>query len=125
MLHASAVLGDLIDAAVNLRRGSHATVGALARARIRPIDDVVSAYYLNLDVADQPGVLARVAGVFGAHGVSIRSMEQEGLGGEARLIFITHEAVERDVQATLHDLRELDVVDRVGTVLRVIAAGAA
>ncbi|MET0663958.1 MAG: homoserine dehydrogenase, partial [Acidimicrobiales bacterium] len=42
---ASAVLGDLIDAAVNLRRGSHATVGALARARIRPIDDVVSAYY--------------------------------------------------------------------------------
>ncbi|MET0883374.1 MAG: homoserine dehydrogenase [Acidimicrobiales bacterium] len=122
---ASAVLGDLIDAAVNLRRGSHATVGALTRARIRPIDDVVSAYYLNLDVADQPGVLARVAGVFGAHGVSIRSMEQEGLGGEARLIFITHEAVERDVQATLHDLRELDVVDRVGTVLRVIAAGAA
>jgi homoserine dehydrogenase len=116
---ASAVLGDLIDAAVNLRRGSHATVGALARARIKPIDDVVSAYYLNLDVADQPGVLARVAGVFGDHGVSIRSMEQEGLGGEARLIFITHEAVERDVQATLHDLRELDAVDRVGTVLRV------
>jgi homoserine dehydrogenase len=118
------VLGDLIDAAVNLRRGSHATVGALARARIRPIDDVVSAYYLNLDVADQPGVLAQVAGVFGDHGVSIRSMEQEGLGGEARLIFITHEAVERDVQATLHDLRELDVVDRVGTVLRVIGPGA-
>ncbi len=100
----------------------HATprVGALARARIRPIDDVTSAYYLNLDVADQPGVLAQVAGVFGRHGVSIRSMEQEGLGDEARLIFITHEAVERDVQATLHDLRELDPVDRVGTVLRVI-----
>jgi homoserine dehydrogenase len=117
---ASAVLGDVIDAAVNLRRGSHATVGALARARIRPIDDVTSAYYLNLDVADQPGVLAQVAGVFGRHGVSIRSMEQEGLGDEARLIFITHEAVERDVQATLHDLRELDPVDRVGTVLRVI-----
>ena len=52
-------------------------------------------------------------------------MDALGLGGEARLIFITHEAVERDVQATLHDLRELDVVDRVGTVLRVIAAGAA
>ena len=122
---ASAVLGDVIDAAVNLRRGSHATVGALTRARIRPIDDVTSAYYLNLEVADQPGVLAQVAGVFGDHGVSIRSMEQEGLGGEARLIFITHEAVERDVQATLHDLRDLDVVDRVGTVLRVVGDGAA
>jgi homoserine dehydrogenase len=121
---ASAVLGDVIDAAVNLRRGSHATVGALSRARIRPIDDVTSAFYLNLEVFDRPGVLAQVAGVFGAHGVSIRSMEQEGLGDEARLIFITHEAVERDVQATLHDLRELDVVDRVGTVLRVIGESA-
>ena len=120
---ASAVLGDVIDAAVNLHRGSHATVGALARARIRPIDDVTSAYYLNLEVADEPGVLAQVAGVFGRHGVSIRSMEQEGLGGEARLIFITHEAVERDVQATLHDLRELDAVLGVGTVLRVVGDG--
>ena len=117
---ASAVLGDVIDAAVNLRRGSHATVGTLSRARIRPIDDVSSAFYLNLEVFDRPGVLAKVAGVFGDHGVSIRSMEQEGLGDEARLIFITHEAVERDVQATLHDLRQLDVVDRVGTVLRVV-----
>ena len=39
-------------------------------------------------------------------------MEQEGLGDEARLIFITHTAREADVQATLHDLRDLDVVDR-------------
>jgi homoserine dehydrogenase len=62
-----------------------------------------------------------VAGVFGDHGVSIRSMEQEGLGDEARLVFITHEAVERDVQATLHQLRELEVVDRVASVLRVVA----
>jgi homoserine dehydrogenase len=65
-------------------------------------------------------VLATVAGVFGRHGVSIRAMEQEGLGDEARLVFITHVARERDVQATLHDLRELDVVDRVGTLLRVV-----
>ena len=47
-------------------------------------------------------------------------MEQEGLGDEARLIFITHTATERDVQATIHDLRNLDVVDRVGSMLRVI-----
>jgi homoserine dehydrogenase len=58
--------------------------------------------------------------VFAEHGVSIRSMEQEGLGDEARLIFITHTAREAHVQATLRDLRELDVVDRVGTLLRVI-----
>jgi hypothetical protein len=47
-------------------------------------------------------------------------MEQEGLDDEARLIFITHAATERHVQSTLRDLRELDVVDRVGTVLRVV-----
>src|SRR5690606_38676295 len=72
---ASAVLGDLIDAAINRHKGSHASVGALAEAVIRPIDDVESAFYLSLDVLDRPGVLAQVASVFGDHGVSIRSME--------------------------------------------------
>ena len=51
----------------------------------------------------------------------IRAMEQDGLGDEARLIFITHTAKEADVQATLRDLRELDAVDRIGSVLRVIS----
>jgi homoserine dehydrogenase len=119
---ASAVLGDLIDAAANRRKGAHASIGALSKVRIRPIDELVSAYYLNLEVIDEPGVLAQVAGIFGRHGVSIRSMEQEGLGAEARLIFITHQAREADVQATLRDLRELDAVDRVGSVLRVVGS---
>jgi homoserine dehydrogenase len=117
---ASAVLGDVIDAALNRTRGSHATVGALAKARIRPVDEVESAYYLNLDVDDRPGVLAAVAGVFGRHDVSIRSMEQEGLGGEARLVFITHVAREAAMQATIRDLHHLDAVDRITSVLRVI-----
>jgi len=117
---ASAVLGDLIDAAVNRAKGSHATVGALGKARLRSIDEVCSAHYLNLDVADRPGVLAAVAGVFGRHDVSIRSMEQEGLGDEARLVFITHAAREADVQATIRDLHHLDAVDRITSVLRVI-----
>jgi homoserine dehydrogenase len=117
---ASAVLGDLVDASVNLRQGSSGSVGLLRKARIRPIDELSSEYYLNLEVSDQPGVLARVAGVFGDHGVSIRSMEQEGLGDDARLVFITHVARERDLQATLHDLRELDVVRSVGSMLRVV-----
>ena len=117
---ASAVLGDVIDAAGNLRRGSSASVGTLAKATIRPIDELSSEYYLNLEVKDRPGVLAAVAGVFGDHGVSIRSMEQEGLGDEARLIFITHTARERDLQATLNGLRQLDPVDRIGSVLRVV-----
>jgi homoserine dehydrogenase len=119
----SAVLGDLIDAAVNLRRGAHATVGALRRATIRPIDEVRSEYYLNLEVADRPGVLHAVSGVFAQHDVSIRSMEQEPLAQSddgARLVFITHDAAEAAVQATLHDLRQLDVVRAVTSVLRVV-----
>ena len=120
---ASAVLGDVIDAALNRTRNSHATIGALTKARIRPIDEVESAYYLNLDVFDRPGVLAAVAGVFGDHDVSIRSMEQEGLGGEARLVFITHVAREAAVQATIRDLHHLDAVDRITSVLRVVGPG--
>ncbi len=118
---ASAILGDLIDASLNRHRGSHASVGQLATAVLRPLDEVESAYYLNIEVLDRPGVLAQVAGVFGDHAVSIRSMEQEGLGDEARLIFITHRAREADVQATLAGLRALEAVDRIGSVLRVVS----
>ena len=118
---ASAVLGDLIDAAMNLRRGAAAGPPPTAAARIHPIGELRTAYYLALEVIDRPGVLAAVAGVFGRHGVSIRSMEQEGLGDQARIIFITHVACEGDMRATLDDLRHLEAVRQVGSVLRVIA----
>ena len=118
---ASAVLGDLIDAARNLRRGAAPEPRPATPARIHPIGELRTAYYLALEVTDRPGVLAAVAGVFGRHGVSIRSMEQEGLGSEARIIFITHVAYEQDMRATLDDLRHLDAVRQVGSVLRVIA----
>jgi homoserine dehydrogenase len=117
---ASAVLGDVIDAALNRAKGTAASIGALGRCRVRPIDELSSPFYLNVEVSDQPGVLAAVAGVFGEHGVSIRSMEQEGLGGDARIIFITHIARESDVRATLRELAGLDVVREIGSVLRVI-----
>ena len=118
---ASAVLGDLVDAAGNWGRGTSAPIGDLGEAVICSIDDLESEYYINMEVMDRPGVLAAVAGVFGLHGVSIRSMEQEGLGDQARLVFITHEATERDVQATLGDLRELESVRGVPALLRVIS----
>ena len=117
---ASAVLGDVIDAGQNLLKGTHASIGSIGRSRIRPIDELSSAFYLNLEVADEPGVLASVAGVFGAHGVSIRSMEQEGLGGQARLVFITHQASESALRATIKELSGLPSVGRVNSVLRVI-----
>jgi len=119
----SAVLGDLVDAAVNLRKGTSAHLLALSRRPIRPIDELHSSYYVNLDVVDRPGVLRAVAEVFERHAVSIRSLEQEGVGEAARLIFITHEAREADVQATLDDLGELEVIHRITSVLRVVGGG--
>ncbi len=117
---ASAVLGDLIDAAGNLRRGFHASLGTFAKVDIRAIDETTAEYHVVLEVVDRPGVLHAVTGVFARHGVSIRAAEQEGLGDDARLVFVTHDALEAAVQATLRELRDLEVVKQVGGFLRVI-----
>jgi homoserine dehydrogenase len=118
---AGAVLGDLVDAARHLRLGTAAPAPSRRMpVRFRPAADLRSAFYLSIDVLDRPGVLAAVATVFGDHGVSIRSMEQVGLGAEARLVFLTHVAREGAVMETLEGLAGLTVVDRVGGVLRVV-----
>jgi homoserine dehydrogenase len=122
---ASAVLGDLLDAAHNLTTGGAGRSLALRQTVIRPIDDLRSAFYLTLHVTDKPGVLHAVAGVLGRHQVSIRLMEQEGEpfrtgDAGARLVFVTHPAYERDVQACLGELRHLEAVERLGGVLRVV-----
>jgi len=119
---ASAVLGDVIDAAVNLVKGTHGSIGSFAKATIRPIDETSSEYLLSMEVADKPGVLHAVTGAFANNGVSIRAAEQEGIGADARLVFITHEAKESDLQATVRQLRDMAVVKQVGGLLRVIGA---
>jgi homoserine dehydrogenase len=118
---ASAVLGDLVDAVKNLVSGAKgATIGSLVRKPIRPITEMETPFYLLMEAADRPGVLASIAGVFGRHGVSIKSMEQRGIGNDARLVFITHRAREADLRATLEALRDVDAVRRVGSVVRVM-----
>ena len=119
---ASAVLGDLIDASRNLRAGAHAPAPRRRQTTVRGNDELRSAFYISLDVVDRPGVLASVAAAFGSHAVSIRAMEQDGLGTEARLFFLTHVAREGDVRATLDALAAIDTVVRVGAVLRVVGA---
>lgn len=119
---ASAVLGDVIDAAVNLRKGTHGTIGSFLRVPVMAIDETSSEYLVGLDVEDKPGVLHEITGVFAKHGVSIRAAEQEGIGENARLVFITHTAREADVQNCLSELRKLSVVRRASGLLRVIGA---
>ena len=126
---ASAVLGDLIDAAVNLRSGAHGSIGGLGTPQLRPSEQASSAHYLSLVAVDRPGVLATIASVLGENGVSIASMAQSAadseLGGslaedEARLDFITHRVGRLELDATLAALRSLDAVRRVGSVIRVL-----
>lgn len=118
---ATAVLGDVVDVARNVIAGGRG-VGCTCyreRARIRHMDETSSQYYVLLEVVDRPGVLAKVAQAFADNGVSIRSVWQEGLGDEARLLMVTHRAQERNFQALLRDLRGLDVVDEVASSMRV------
>jgi len=123
---ASAVLGDLVDAAVNLQSGAHASLGAFAPMTIRPSSQLEAAWYLSLRVDDRSGVLAAIAGVFGEHGVSIDSMEQNSLSGpddaanEARIDLIIHPALQSDVRSTLDALGVLDSVRSIGSTIRVL-----
>ena len=117
---ASAVLGDVIDAAVNLRKGTCGTIGSFERVPVLAIDETSSQYLIGLDVEDKPGVLHAITGVFASHGVSIRAAEQEGIGEDARLVFITHRALESDVQACVSEFRKSPVVKRASGLIRVI-----
>ncbi len=119
---ASAVVGDLIDAVRNRQAGTTAPTPERQPARLLPEEDLRTQYYVSMDVADRPGVLAAVTTVFGDHAVSIRSMEQEQEGpvGDARLLFVTHLAREGDMRATLAALSQLDSVREIGGVMRII-----
>ena len=121
---ATAVLGDVLDAARNRVSGRH-DIPFSVDETLHSVSagDLTSVFYISIDVADQPGVLAAVASVFGEHEVSIQSMEQSGFGDEARLAFLTHRAVTRNVHATIDDLAKLDCVDSIGACIRVIDGG--
>jgi homoserine dehydrogenase len=117
---ATAVVGDLVHVARHLVHGGRGIgdTATLAR-RIRPMGDSRGQYYLNLHVEDRPGVLAEIAERFGHNAVSIERVWQEGSGDEATLVFITHRAQEGAFQKTVAELRELDGVRAVASLLRV------
>jgi homoserine dehydrogenase len=117
---ASAVLGDVIDAAVNLKKGTHAMLGSFARPEFTPISDTSSEYLLSLEVLDQPGVLHAITGVFAKNDVSIRAAEQVGIDENARLVFITHSARESAVQRCLSEFADLGVVKSADGFIRVV-----
>jgi len=117
---ASAVLGDLVAVARNALSGARgAGESSYADLRISPMGEVVTRYHISLDVADKAGVLAAVAGAFATHDVSIRTVRQEGHAGDASLVVVTHTATDAALQAVVEELRGLDTVRAVASVMRV------
>jgi len=111
---ASAVLGDVVsilagDAPV------HET-----REELPIVADVSSSFYLYLEVADEPGVLARVAAVIGDHGISVKSVVQRGIGDEARLVMVIHECLESKFAAAIEALADLGDLRAAPRAIRVI-----
>ena len=117
---ASAVLGDLVAVARNRLTGARGMGdSSYADLRIRPMGETMTRYHVSLDVADKAGVLANVALAFANHDVSIQTVRQEGHGDDATLELVTHSATDAALSATVAELRDLDIVRAVASVLRV------
>ena len=111
---ASAVLGDVISAMIPPASTPPTT------AKLEIVTDVASAFYLYLEVADRPGVLAQVAQLLGLQGASIRSVVQRGLGENARLVMVTHPILESKFYAAVELIGALDFMRSRPRPIRVI-----
>ena len=119
---ASAVLGDTVAIARNLLAGLRGPDSSTyAQLPLVPIGDARTSYYVQLDVADRPGVLAPVADAFAQQGVSIKAVRQEGRGDDANLIIMTHGAREAALAKTVAVLGAMEAVRNVDSVMRVEA----
>jgi homoserine dehydrogenase len=117
---ASAVLGDLVTVARNrLQDIRGAGESTYAQLDIRDMGDVLTRYHVAIDVEDRAGVLASIAQAFARHNVSIQTVRQEGRGRDAQLVVVTHSAPDSALAATVEELRRMDVVWDVLSVMRV------
>ncbi|BCI54485.1 homoserine dehydrogenase [Mycolicibacterium litorale] len=122
---ASAVMGDLVMAARNRVQGGRGPrESKYAKLPVSPIGNIATRYYVNMNVADRPGVLSSVAAEFAKREVSIAEVRQEGVvdeGGQpcgARIVVVTHRATDAALSETVSALADLDVVQSVNSVLR-------
>jgi len=117
---ATAVLGDVIDAAREILAGAQVAPRIrFAPSALADFGTVPTKWYVRLEVVDEPGVLAQIAAAFGEAKVSIKSVWQEGGGEGATLLIVTHGAPESDQQNALATVRDLDCVNAVAAAIRV------
>lgn len=122
---ASAVLGDVVMAARNRVQGGRGPrESKYAKLPVAPIGFIPTRYYVNMNVADRPGVLSAVAAQFSKREVSIAEVRQEGMVDEegqrcgARIVVVTHQATDAALSETVAALADLDVVQNINSVLR-------
>jgi homoserine dehydrogenase len=111
---ASAVLGDVVSILSGEAPVHEAT------ERLPLVADVSSSFYLHLEVADEPGVLARIARVLGENEVSVKSVVQRGIGDDARLVMVVHECLESKFIAAVDEIAELSDLRSAPRFIRVI-----
>jgi homoserine dehydrogenase len=111
---ASAVLGDVVSILAG-RAPVH-----VVRETLPIIRDISSSFYLHLEVADKPGVLAQIADVLGRNGISVRSVVQRGMGNDARLVMVMHQCPESHFYAALDEIAKLDFQRAAPRAIRVI-----
>jgi homoserine dehydrogenase len=119
---ASAVLGDVVSAAKrHVAGGPGLSNSSHANLEILPISRIHTRYSVQLEVSDQPGVLATIATTFSKHGVSIEAVEQSVLSGEEVVAYLeigTHLASDAALAAVVEDLKASDAVQKVSSVIR-------
>ena len=111
---ASAVLGDVVSILAG-----EAPVHE-ARQQLPVVTDVSSSFYLHLEVADKPGVLAQIAHVLGDKEISVKSVVQRGIGDDARLVMVVHECLESRFAEALEAIGELEDMRSAPRSIRVI-----
>jgi homoserine dehydrogenase len=117
---ASAVLGDIVTVVRNRLAGLRGPdASTYAELPLVSIGGALTRYFVQLDVADRPGVLAPVADAFAQQGVSIKVMRQEGRGKAATLMIVTHTAREEALSKTVAALSVMPAVRAVDSVMRV------
>ncbi len=117
----SAMVGDIIDIARNIRSGSTGRIACTCfeDRPVRPMDEVVTRFYLRTRVVDRPGVLAAVARIFAEEQVSLASVLQTDASGDsAEIVWLTHKTRERQMQASLRKMRDLPEVREIAACIR-------
>lgn len=124
MATSSAIIADVVSSArkIMLGIGSISTWKAISGRSIKPMDEIETQYYVRLSAADQPGVLAKIATVFGKNMISISSAiqpESDSKTQTAEIVIMTHPAREKAMQKALHELERLEVVREINNFIRV------